>query len=62
MSAPYPIDELRSIPTWQLVMDDDFDSASACILVADHPFFRKLKLSAQIDFAILENGGILKLE
>ena len=33
---PYPMDELRAIPTWQFVMDDDFDSASAYILVADH--------------------------
>ena len=33
---PYPIDELRSIPTWQFVMDDDFDSTSNYILVADH--------------------------
>ena len=35
-SDPYPIDELRAIPTWQFVMDDDFDSTSAYILVADH--------------------------
>ena len=33
---PYPIDELRAIPPWQFVMDDDFDSESAYILVADH--------------------------
>lgn len=33
---PYPLAELQSIPTWQFVMDDDFDSTSAYILVADH--------------------------
>ena len=33
---PYPLEELRSIPTWQFVMDDDFDSTSTYILVADH--------------------------
>lgn len=33
---PYPISELRSIPSWQFVMDDDFDSTSAYILIADH--------------------------
>jgi hypothetical protein len=31
---PYPIAELASIPTWQWVMDDDFDSSSNYILVA----------------------------
>ena len=33
---PYPIAELATIPTWQWVMDDDFDSTSNYILVADH--------------------------
>ncbi len=33
---PYPIAELAAIPTWQFVMDDDFDSTSRYILVADH--------------------------
>ncbi len=33
---PYPLAELQSIPSWQFVMDDDFDSASNYILVADH--------------------------
>ncbi len=33
---PYPIAELAAIPTWQFVMDDDFDSTSKYILVADH--------------------------
>ena len=33
---PYPLAELASIPSWQFVMDDDFDSSSNYILVADH--------------------------
>ena len=33
---PYPIKELATIPSWQWVMDDDFDSTSNYILVADH--------------------------
>lgn len=33
---PYPLTQLQSIPSWQFVMDDDFDSTSAYILVADH--------------------------
>ena len=33
---PYPLAELQCIPSWQFVMDDDFDSASNYILVADH--------------------------
>lgn len=32
----YPLELLQSIPSWQFVMDDDFDSTSAYILVADH--------------------------
>ena len=33
---PYPLAELESIPSWQFVMDDDFDSSSNYILIADH--------------------------
>ncbi len=33
---PYPLAELATIPTWQFVMDDDFDSTSNYILVAEH--------------------------
>ena len=33
---PYPLAELQNIPSWQFVMDDDFDSTSNYILVADH--------------------------
>lgn len=33
---PYPLSELVNIPSWQWVMDDDFDSASNYILVGDH--------------------------
>ena len=33
---PYPLSELINIPTWQWVMDDDFDSTSNYILVGDH--------------------------
>ena len=33
---PYPLNELVNIPAWQWVMDDDFDSGSNYILVADH--------------------------
>ncbi len=33
---PYPLAELSSIPTWQFVMDDDFDSTSKYVLVAEH--------------------------
>ncbi len=33
---PYPLTDLAAIPTWQWVMDDDFDSSSSYILVADH--------------------------
>lgn len=33
---PYPLAELASIPSWQFVMDDDFDSTSSYILVANH--------------------------
>lgn len=32
----YPLAELSAIPAWQFVMDDDFDSSSNYILVADH--------------------------
>jgi len=33
---PYPLTDLAAIPAWQWVMDDDFDSTSNYILVADH--------------------------
>ena len=33
---PYPLNELTGIPSWMWVMDDDFDSTSRYILVADH--------------------------
>ena len=33
---PYPLAELATIPSWQFVMDDDFDSSSNYILIADH--------------------------
>lgn len=33
---PYPLAALTSIPAWQFVMDDDFDSTSNYILVAEH--------------------------
>lgn len=33
---PYPVAELAKTASWQWVMDDDFDSTSNYILVADH--------------------------
>lgn len=45
----YPLEELSAIPSWQWVMDTDFDSSTGYVLVADHNNIRVSRVSENIN-------------